>query len=73
MRRRVGHPPNCDEAFFVFGVEFVGEGLGQGIVEDSHRLREGDAVLFEVGGGFGGVELEAWHGTSLRAGPMLRM
>jgi hypothetical protein len=50
---------NCDGAVFVFGVEFVGKGLGEGIVEDRDGFTEGDAVLFEVGGGFGWVELEA--------------
>ena len=53
-----------DGAVFVFGVEFVWEGLGEGIIEHSHGLTERDAVLFEVGGGFGWVELEAQTGGS---------
>jgi hypothetical protein len=31
--------------------------------QSEREITEGDAVLFEVGGGFGWVELEAGHGT----------
>ena len=43
------------------------------IGEDGDRFVEGDAVLLEIGGGFGRVELEAWHGISLWAEPQLMM
>jgi hypothetical protein len=62
-----GHA-NRDEAVLVFGVLVVGKGGAEGVVEDGGSFIEGDAVLFEVGGGFGWVELEAWHGTSLWCG-----
>ena len=32
---------NCDGAVFVFGVEFVGEGLGKGIVENGDGFTAG--------------------------------
>lgn len=64
---------NCDGAVLVFGVEFVGEGLGERVVEHGDGFTKGDAVLFEVGGGFGWIELEAWHRTRLWGGPRLGM
>jgi predicted alpha/beta-fold hydrolase len=46
-------------------VEFVGEGLREGIVEDGHDFTEVDSMLAEVGGGLGWIELEVetseWH------------
>ena len=46
-------------------MEFVGEGLREGIVEDGHGFTEVDSMLAEVGGGLGWIELEVetseWH------------
>jgi len=49
-------------------MEFVGKGLGEWVVEHSDGFTKGDAVLFEVGGGFGWVELEVWHGIRVWGG-----
>jgi hypothetical protein len=47
-------------------VEFVREGLGEGIVEDGHGFTERDSMLAEVRGGFGWVELEGEAGKVIR-------
>jgi hypothetical protein len=62
-----------NEAVFVLGVLVVGQGGTKGIVEDGGGFVEGDSLLFEVGSGFGRVELEAWHGISLWTEPRLKM
>jgi hypothetical protein len=41
--------------------------------QSEREITEGDAALLEVGGGFGWIELEAWHGTSLGCGSRLGM
>ncbi len=54
-------------------MKLVVNGGSEWIGEDSNGFVEGDAVLFEVGGSFGWIELEAWHGTSLWCGSRLGM
>ena len=50
-----------------FGVRHIEPVFRVQVEEGRDGFVEGDAVLLEVGGGFGGVKLEAWHGISLGA------
>lgn len=58
----MGGLPDDNEALLVERMSLVVNGGPEWIGEDGDGFIEGDAVLFEVGGGFGRVELEAQRG-----------
>jgi hypothetical protein len=57
---------NGDKAAFTERVLIVGQCGGQWIVEDGHRFSEGDSMLFNVAGGFGGSYSKIRRGNVMR-------
>jgi hypothetical protein len=66
-------PADGDPAVFIVRVLVVGESRTEGIIEDGCGFVEGHPMFFEVGGGFGRVELEAEHRIRLWVGAGLEM